>query len=75
MMALALRRLVGEDEYAVWTERLRIHESQSPRLSHVPEEALAGPDDEIGKTISRYSSIRSCSISMCTSCALPLRTC
>src|SRR5215210_3574647 len=40
------RRPVGEDEDAVRTDRLRVHEPHGPRLSHVLEEAFAWPDDD-----------------------------
>jgi hypothetical protein len=39
-------RPVGEDEYAVRADLLRVHEPQIPRLPHVPEEALAFPYDD-----------------------------
>ena len=38
-------RPVGEDEDAVRTDLLRVHEPQIPRFPHVPEEALAFPHD------------------------------
>ena len=40
-----LYRPVGEDEDAVRTDLLRVHEPQIPRFPHVPEGALAFPQD------------------------------
>src|SRR5215208_7514311 len=69
LMASALCRPVGEDNDAR-AEDLRVHELQSCCVEPVAEEPLALPHDD-GKTMSRYSSTRSCSISAFASSALP----
>jgi hypothetical protein len=61
-------RLVGENDHT-GAERLRLYESQG-LLAALAEEALAAPRT-IGWTQRRYSSMRSCSISVRVRSALP----
>ena len=61
---------VGEDEDAVRTDLLRVHEPQIPRFPSSPKGRLPFPTTT-RCTIRRYSSMRSCSINVLTSFPLP----